>query len=168
MCLAPPGKFEAFEALSRIRRLLRPARSDEAKNGYHEFTENDPTLQRRLEMMRDFLVRYTDHQSPTGWMPASLYAANAHERSTHTAKMLRFWTRKFIADPTNEDLPYHSYGKWTGSLLDKGELRTELEQHLISIGRFIKAENIVEYTSRPDVKEQYGIFKKVDLTTAQR
>ena len=29
--LAPPGKFEAFEALSRIRRLLRPARSDEVK-----------------------------------------------------------------------------------------------------------------------------------------
>lgn len=161
-----PDLIAAVEALAALRRILRPPRSDTEKKGYLEF-DGDGTLRRRLETMRDTLFFFTDHMNRLNWAAASLKACILHGRGPSSSRIVCKWTRAFIDDPSREDLPYHSFGHWPAAMIEKGELKTELEEHLVSIGRFIKAQDIVDYVAQPAVQEKHHLKHTISLSTAQ-
>jgi hypothetical protein len=108
-------------------------------------------------MMKMFLFTYADRSQPTGWIAASEKVAHSFQHGKHTAKRLRKWTRSFIEDCKN--LPKNLYGCWNVSLLDDGDLAQEIHAHLQSIGKYVKAMDIVHFLDTPDVKERYRLKK---------
>jgi len=51
-------------------------------------------------------------------------------------------------------------------LLKNGELAVAIEEHLRSIGKHVKATDIVSFLNSPDIKEKYGLTKTIAATTA--
>ncbi|THG92559.1 hypothetical protein EW026_g8379 [Hermanssonia centrifuga] len=61
------------------------------------------------------------------------------------------------------------YGVWCETLLDEDEdFVNELNVHLQSCGKYVRALDIVHYLDQADVKERYGLEKTVSLATAKR
>jgi hypothetical protein len=59
-------------------------------------------------------------------------------------------------------------GTWNESLLDwKPELKLEINLHLQSIGKYVHALDIVEFTEDPKIQLQYGLEGPISLSTAQ-
>ena len=59
-------------------------------------------------------------------------------------------------------------GTWNTCLLDeKPELKAELNTHHLSIGKYVRANDIVEFTESPDVQLRYELEKGIGLSTAQ-
>ncbi|KAH7917404.1 hypothetical protein BV22DRAFT_1108579 [Leucogyrophana mollusca] len=56
---------------------------------------------------------------------------------------LRTWTRAFIID--RKDVPLDSYGEWKVSKIDDEELVADLHLHLQSVGKYVKASDLVKY-----------------------
>ena len=71
---------------------------------------------------------------------------------------MRKWARRFMAD--QEDLPISSYGSWAVSMLDRGELAKEIHDHLQTIGKTVKASNIVDFLAQDEIKEQYNLINE--------
>jgi hypothetical protein len=161
--IPPPSIDDAKAALVDITIVLQPKRVN--GNGHKPFTEGSDALRLRLTMMKMHLAMYTAPDSP-GWITASLKTAHSFQKSSHTAKKLRSWARSFVAD--RNDLPKSLCGSWNVSLLDKGELAKEIHLHLMGIGKYVKAMDIVHFLDTPDVKQRYGLKKKISLSTARR
>jgi hypothetical protein len=85
-------------------------------------------------------------------MAASFQTAKDHAGGTAQARRLHEWTRNFIGD--RECLPINIYGTWNSSVLDDEDFTSELQLHLQSIGKYVRAMDIVHYVDRPDVKGQ--------------
>ncbi|KAJ3555900.1 hypothetical protein NM688_g2325 [Phlebia brevispora] len=162
----PPSLISAQEALADLTELLHPRRK--RGGGVPAEFEGDRVLRMRLTMMEHFLWAYVDPSRSLGWIKASVEVANSFQRKGHTARSLRTWTRAWIDDPLRLDLPFDNYGIWTSSLLQKGELATELLSHLQGIGKYVHAVDIVEYCDHPEVKAKYGLKHTVSLATAKR
>ncbi|KII89329.1 hypothetical protein PLICRDRAFT_110047 [Plicaturopsis crispa FD-325 SS-3] len=123
--------------------------------------------------MRSFLHIYTDdsHRLSTGtkdarWIAASLHVAHAAQRGPWFARRLREWTRAYISD--RETLPVNIYGTWNRSALEDEDMANEIALHLQSIGKYVKALDIVFYLDRPEVKQRFQMKKTISLATAQR
>ncbi len=122
-------------------------------------------LRTRLQQMEMFLWLYISSVPPR-WMAASEQTALSWRRGKIAAgRSLREWTRAFIAN--RHDLPWNPYGGWTTSLLMKGDLAFKLSEHLLRIGKYVRALDIVEFLSEPEIQERYGLTKTVSLSTAQ-
>lgn len=155
----PPTIDEAKQAHIDITRLLQPR----SHGRIMPFTGDD-LLRRRLELMQSFLHLYVTHIG-LSWLAASEQAADARMHGVAMAKSIRKWTRAFLAD--RHDLPYNPFGHWTHSMLAKGDLASELGEHLQSVGKLVKALDVVEFLARPDIQEKYGLKSTVSLSTAQ-
>ncbi|KAF7372520.1 hypothetical protein MVEN_00113900 [Mycena venus] len=168
-----PSVEEAKAALKAINNLLRPPRNTGAgykKCNLHLYTRT------RLEWMASFLHLYcTSHcpiagQDPVGskWNSASLAAAQAAQKGPWTARKLRQWTRAFMKDPKN--IPMSPYGSWNKerSVLEDADVANEIALHLQSLGKYVKAMDIVHYVDQPEVKKRLGLKKGIHLATAQR
>ncbi|KDQ50719.1 hypothetical protein JAAARDRAFT_185917 [Jaapia argillacea MUCL 33604] len=116
--------------------------------------------------MQLYLYTGTSSSKKLTWIAASLQTAHSHAKSTHTAQNIRKWTRSFITD--REDLPLNLYGAWNTSMLDKGELAKEIHEHLQGIGKFVKAQDIVNFLNTDEIKSRYTLKKTISLATAQR
>ncbi|KDQ07621.1 hypothetical protein BOTBODRAFT_119805 [Botryobasidium botryosum FD-172 SS1] len=99
-------------------------------------------------------------------MAASLRAAHAYEAGPWLASRLRRWARDFILDRSK--LPLSTYGKGSRSLLADEEFRQELFLHLQEVGKYVCAQDVVNYVARDDVKEWLGLTQGITLATAQR
>lgn len=75
------------------------------------------------------------------------------------------WVKAYIANC--EDLPLDHQGKWKSSIIDNEELASELNLHLQTVGKFVKAGDLVQYLSCPDVQEQFQLKKTISLATAK-
>ena len=153
-------------ALADLTRILRPPRK--SGSGYRD-PQLDAVFRSRLEHMQQFLSAYLNPQSVTSnkWIAASLQVAISVQRKPWYARIIRKRTRAFIAD--REDLPYNIYGEWNESLLDKDEsLAAEIQIHLQSIGKFMKAMDIVNFLDTPEMRARTGLQKRLSLATAQR
>ncbi|KAF7357933.1 hypothetical protein MVEN_00839800 [Mycena venus] len=176
---AKEGKFtaptieEAQAALKAINLLLRPPRNTGA--GYKRC--DLPLYTRtRLEWVASFLHLYTSNhhrvpgQQPVNskWISASLAAAHAAQKGPWTARRLRQWVRAFMKDP--KDLPTSPYSSWNRerSILEDADVANEIALHLQSLGKYVKALDIVHYIDQPDVKKRLGLKKGIHLATAQR
>ena len=58
----------------------------------------------------------------------------------------------FIAD--RKDLPVNPYGAWNEAAIDKHpEIAQEIHTHLQSIGKFVKAMDLVNFMDTPEMWE---------------
>ena len=158
----PPSIDDARAALADISAILQPKRANGI--GHHLFKGSD-LLRIRLTMMKMHLWNYTAPNS-LGWIDASLKTAHSFQKSSHTAKRIRSWAHSFVAD--RNDLPKGLYGSWNVSLLDSGELAKEIHLHLLGIGKYVKAMDIVLFMDTPEIKQRYSLKKTISLKTAQR
>jgi hypothetical protein len=60
------------------------------------------------------------------------------------------------------------YRTWNPSILEDKDFRQELELHLLGIGKYVSAMDIVHYVDKPEVKEWLKLSKSISLATAQR
>ena len=162
----PPSLDTATLALADLTRILQPPRK--TGSGYHD-PQLDPVFRSRLEHMQQYLSAYVNVQSVTSnkWIAASVQVAVSVQWKPSYARTLRKRTRAFIDD--REDLPYNIYGEWTESLLNKDEsLAADIQIHLQSIGKFMKAIDIVDFLDTEEMRACTGLKKQISLATAQR
>jgi hypothetical protein len=154
---------EAAVALADLRLVIAPL----CDTGIgHKDPKLDLLLHSRLEKMRMFLWMYTDPNNPCGWQDVSVRTAKAHEKGGWLAGRLREWARAYILD--QNDLPLNIYGTWSSSVLEDEDFKTELLLHLQSIGKYVRAMDIVDYVKKPDVLVRLKLKKPISLATAQR
>jgi hypothetical protein len=99
---------------------------------------------------------------PLTWIMASEKTAEAYQKGGLTARNIRKLTCSFIECCDN--LPINLYGTWNTCLLDKGELATEIHQHLQGIRKFIWAEDIIHFLALPEVQEMHSLKKTISLS----
>lgn len=133
----PPTHDDVHKALENIGDVLRPPQRNQPG---HKHFEGDSGLQRRLEMMEMLFLRYNNG---VPWIAASEQVSEFWGSGKSHAKVLQHWARDFIVDP--HQLPYQAYGTWKTSLLDNEDLRTDLCTYLQSVGKYVHAQDIVDY-----------------------
>ena len=74
--------------------------------------------------------------------------------------------RDFIND--SKDLPQINHGGGVKSLIDDEDIAQEIKIHLQGIGKYIKAEDIVQFCGTPEMLERLGRTRSISLATAQR
>jgi hypothetical protein len=130
--------------------------------------QGDALLRHRMEMVQMHLHLYThpNLSQRKAWISASLETANCFEHGATAAQRIREWSRAFMLD--RDDLPVNLYGAWNVSMLQKGDLAQAVFLHLQTIGKYVKAMDIVWFLDRPEVQKQYGLKKTISLATAKR
>lgn len=164
---APPPSIESAKAaLNDLNSLLFPKhRSSRAFKLSKPIGSNGP-VQKRLHMMRSFLVEYTKGGSCREWGRAARDVAASYGKSVKQAEGIKKWARRFITNRT--DLPMPRLRSSRTSALGNEDFVRELQDHLQSIGKTVRAEDIVQYLKRDDVKERYQLQATVSLSTAKR
>ena len=130
--------------------------------------EFDELFKFQLLNMKQFMWTYINPDSGlTGcWVATSLKMANNLEKGPMHAKKVHEWTWAFIND--HEDLPVNPYGTWTESVIDKHpEIAQELLARLQSIGKFVKAMDLVDFMDTPEMQLHNGLKKQLDILTVQ-
>ncbi|KIK74720.1 hypothetical protein PAXRUDRAFT_19606 [Paxillus rubicundulus Ve08.2h10] len=79
---------------------------------------------------------------------------------------LRSWAKSFVLD--QDDLPFNLFGTSKLSKIDNDELAAELHAHLQSIGKYVKAANLVQYLSDSLVQKCFRMKSTISLATAKR
>jgi hypothetical protein len=157
----PPLIEDARAAFENIKRVLVP----ELKKGTHcEHHNLDELTHSCVQAMRKFLWKYIDKGDTKGWISALLETAHDHERGPHHARMLRNWTRTFIAV---REIPTNPYGVWNVSMLEDEDLAQAIHLHLQSLGPYIRAQDVVDFMKKPEIAEQFNLKKGISLATAQ-
>ncbi|CDO70198.1 hypothetical protein BN946_scf184905.g10 [Trametes cinnabarina] len=161
----PPSIADAQAALKDITAVLRPRRPN--GKGYLRFKSTDDQLCHRMEQMKMFLSFFA-RAGPgrEGWLSASLWTADAFQKGPACARSLRSWTRAFIVD--RHVLPHTAVRPWQQTLLEKDpELKAAVEEHLQSVGKYVCAMDIVQFTSEPINILRFNLAKPISLSTAQ-
>jgi len=160
-----PTLVLAKQALEDLQKLLQPPRD----KGYgYKDPGLDPYVRARLEGMRSMLNFYVNPQSQTvgAWGASSCQAAISLMRGRHCACQLRALTQQYIKD--RKVLPLNPYGNWNKSMLVDKDLVNEISLYLQEIGKEISAKKLMEFISRPDIKEKYCLEKPISERTARR
>lgn len=148
-----PTQPEAQKALQDIRNLLHPFRV----NGIgHKDPKLSLWVRDHLQAMKIILGHYT---TPTAadydhWEAASYRTATGLGKGTGFAKRLRKRTREYILD--RDCIPTSTFGEWCTSLLDDEEFKAELQLHLMTIGKYVQAMDIVRYMNQDDFKAKWN------------
>lgn len=161
-----PSQVAALDALNTIKDALRG--KSKGKGGGFRPPDLDTFVRTRMEGMRALLELFTNTKSATydKWAASSLQAAVSLGRGTFCARALRALTRAYIKDRTI--LPLNPYGNWNSSMLMDEALCADINIYLLEQGDHITAENLVQFLTRPDIKEKHGISKTITVRTAQR
>ncbi|CDO71461.1 hypothetical protein BN946_scf184909.g55 [Trametes cinnabarina] len=158
----PPCVDDVLKGLADIKKLLRPPRKN--RKGYRPFALGDGQLQRRLGLMKALFARYVADGAGY-WIRASEEVAKMDQYRDNKARTLRSWARAYLAD--RSALPRQAYGMWNTSLLDLDGLKEELCSHLLGVGKYVRAQDIVDLMSSTDLQLRYGLAKGVSLATAK-
>ena len=162
----PPTETVALEALRVIQDLLCPPRGGKRK-GYKEPKVNGWS-KRHLQEIETMLNLYTGERSKVkgSWMAASAQAAQAHGQKPGHARSLRSHAKKFVE---LRMVPVNPFGAWTKSRIETDEeFAQDINLHLQSLGKYVKAHDIVTYLNRPDVKLKWGLKTTISDATAKR
>ncbi|KAL6306661.1 hypothetical protein BKA93DRAFT_748077 [Sparassis latifolia] len=65
------------------------------------------------------------------------------------------------------NLPTNPYGKWNNSMLQKGDLASAIGRHLQSIGKYVRAMDVMEFVNSAETQSEFGLTKGICLSTAQ-
>lgn len=162
-----PTMEEARLAHIDISELLRP-RCRNGKPGHLPFKEGDDQLYLRMSQIKMLLWLFScpDAARRRTWIAASEEVAFLHQGGPSLAKTLRKRAQAFIHD--RHDLPFEMRGiDSKHSLLDNDELREKVVAHLVSVGKYVRALDIVELLARNEVQVEFGLKKTIGLSTAQ-
>ena len=150
----PPSIKDARTCLDDINLMLKPP---QPKGGGFKECRLPLELRTRLEWVSSFLHVYTDAESGYGngkngscWMALSLHAAHTQQSSPRCAKNLRKWAKALISD--QDALPCSKNGTPRNSRIDDEDVAADIAMHLQSLGPYIRALDIVHYTTIPEVK----------------
>ncbi|KAJ3792667.1 hypothetical protein GGU11DRAFT_660037, partial [Lentinula aff. detonsa] len=67
------------------------------------------------------------------------------------------------------EIPVNPFGTWAKSLLETHpDLKDEVMQPLLSVGKYVQAHDIVSFLNRDDVKGKYGLEDTISISTAKR
>jgi hypothetical protein len=164
----PPTMKDVRECLADLNAMLKPPRP---KGGGYMQCHLPLLLRMRIEWIVSFLHVYTDDGSKYGkgtnssrWTASSLHAAHAHQSTLRCAKNLRKWAKALIID--REALPCSRNGTARNCRIDDEDVAAEIATHLQSLGLWIRALDIVHYTTNPEVQARLKIKKTVSLATA--
>lgn len=166
-CRKPPTELQASAALEELENILRPKRVGKQKR-YKESSEQGWALNllQRIQMM---LNLYTSTKSKVKgqWMEASLQASQAcGKHSKYAAEKLREKAKEFIS---SRKVPESPYGAWNISKIDTDEdLKQELSLFLQSKGKYVRANDIIEYLKDPEVLKRWELTKPISQATAKR
>ena len=146
----PPTELQALDALTEIDSLLRP-KYEGIQKRYKESSLKGWS-KRVLGEIRTFLNLFTgDNSNVKGkWMEASKQAAQSLGKPTdHKSRSLRETAKKFVA---SHIVPQSPYGSWNVSKIQEDEeLVQEINLHLQSKGKYVRADDITEYLKDPEV-----------------
>jgi hypothetical protein len=164
----PPTIEEARKALDSLQQLLKPPRKD--KTGYKD-PKLPPVLKERLVHMKNFLWLYVDvgkdgrthAANPVGghWQLAADRAArNARggksTKGDYMSRRLRHWSKAYISH--REALPIRDAPCKLSRIDDEG-LASAVKDHLQSCGKYVCAQDIVDYSNVAENQALHG-FKK--------
>ncbi|KIL57925.1 hypothetical protein M378DRAFT_188351 [Amanita muscaria Koide BX008] len=162
----PPTEEKAQEALREIDEHLSPLRSGKHR-GYKEPRINSWSKS-RLQGIRTMLNLYTGEKSETkgSWTKSSGVAVQSLGKQPGHGRTLRKCARLFVL---GHSIPKNPYRTWTKSRLDAdSNLGHDVQLHLQSIGKYVHAQDIVDYLKQQDVQEKYGLTSSIALATAKR
>lgn len=175
-CRRPPTVPDAQLALEDLTRLLHPPRQKQnGEKAVHAVgkTSLDPDTLERLEDIRNFLWRYCDfdandkpkNPSAGAWTKASVDVADYRIKGPWRARTLRATARAYIR---TRNLPTHSYNNPRESRIDDEVLSSEIQLHLQGVGKYARAQDIVDFTKKDDVQKRHGFTKPISLATSKR
>ncbi|QRV74793.1 DDE superfamily endonuclease [Ceratobasidium sp. AG-Ba] len=161
---APIPRDVASYALEKLECILRP--SKEAPPGFIPPKLDDMFSIRRLTSMAACLRFYCNDVLKWSLTYSSEIAALGNGYGIRFGRRLLVFIRTFI---NTDNLPENQYGTWNASVLEDEDLATEISDYLTETkGRYMRAEDILEYLQRPDVKTRFGLDEPPCLRTAQR
>ncbi|KAG1867209.1 hypothetical protein DFJ58DRAFT_714447 [Suillus subalutaceus] len=99
------------------------------------------------------------------WSKAALQVAHQLEKGEWFTHCLCQWTKAYIRDRKNLPLCQKSHAI---SHIEDEELAADIKLHLQSVGKYIRALNIVHYLDDPIVQKCHGFKNTISLKTAQR
>ncbi|KIK81763.1 hypothetical protein PAXRUDRAFT_806937, partial [Paxillus rubicundulus Ve08.2h10] len=100
------------------------------------------------------------------WQQASEDTALFMMKGPWQGQNLRVWAKAYISDHTQ--LPTHCFRKSNISQITNESLAADIKRHLQSVGKYIWAQDIVDYLKDLDVQKQHGFKKSISLATAQQ
>ena len=168
----PPTELEALDALDEIKSLLQPER--QGPNGKRQTQKQYMASKVQgwshavLKNVQLFLSLFTGKKSKTKgqWTRSSEQAAASINRTSKNApKALREHAKKFISTRKPPDNPY---GTWTEAHIDADEeFAQEINLHLQSKGKYLKADDISVFLNTKDVQDKWGLKKSIGKATAK-
>lgn len=154
-----PAIAAAQHAIVDIHALLHPRR----QTGYgHKRHTLQPFVTQRLQGMLTFLRIYIC--GTRKWADSSLVTAKFLGRGSYFAKQLRRWSLAFILD--RGKLPDKRLLTGGISRLQDEDVKSDVNMHLQSLGKYVSAMDLVRYFQRNDVEQRHGFT--ISLATARR
>lgn len=166
----PPTQEDAEQAFKDLTNLLFPRRT-KSRGLNLKKCELDRNTKERLEHVHSFLHLYVKRENSApekagNWTRAAEDAAKAAVRKPHYARLLKEWARDFICD--SQELPRVNHGGGIKSLIDDEDIVQDIKIHLQSIGKHIKADDIVQFCGTAEMLERLDRTNSISLTTARR
>lgn len=100
-----------------------------------------------------------------GFIEASPAAAVGQGHGGTYARPIRSWIHTFI---DSGKLPKNQYGYWNVSMLDDEAISDKIKLHLLGIGKYVHATDLVEFIPNSVTRTQLGLTKTISIRTAQR
>jgi hypothetical protein len=110
-------------------------------------------------------VEKEEPQKCGNWTKASELSVYVHGESRYYAKKLQEWACNFVDNC--EEISENQYGQGNKLAIDNEDLAQEIHLHLQSIGKYIKAKDIVQYCGTPEMLECLKCTKLITLVTAR-
>ncbi|QRV73726.1 DDE family endonuclease [Ceratobasidium sp. AG-Ba] len=133
------------------------------ENGYTYIELDHVTFQRCFAMQA--CLNLFLGPDPISFINASLQAAKVCKRGPTYAKSVRKWIRHIIK---TGDLPENCWGWWNVSSLEDEDVSNEIKLHIQKVGKYARAQDVVDFLLDPAVRERLGLKKQISLRTAQR
>ncbi|KIO18904.1 hypothetical protein M407DRAFT_83446 [Tulasnella calospora MUT 4182] len=116
--------------------------------------------------MLAFLRFYTTISLELNWTEASELAAIGAGKGKALARQLRVWVGVYLRDP--EFLPRLRCTNHWKALIEDEDIAQEIKLHLLGVGKFFTAMDIVKYSAQADVMERWGLSRPISEWTATR
>ncbi|KAJ7327461.1 hypothetical protein DFH08DRAFT_652112, partial [Mycena albidolilacea] len=158
-----PSSQQVEAAILKINAILHPSRVPNTR-GY-KVVDMNMVLCGWLELMISFLRLYTSN-GYTQWEESADTISKAAGNGPWLSRWIRDWAVAFIKDKTN--LLTAKYGKMNGSVHKDEDLAQELHLHPQGIGKYVAAQDIVNYMVTDKMKEQVNLKNGISIRTAQR
>ncbi|KAG8915216.1 hypothetical protein FRC01_003742 [Tulasnella sp. 417] len=129
-------------------------------------TELNPVLRGRVVAMLAFLRFYTTLSLGLNWTEASELAAVGAGKGKALARKLREWVGLYLQDP--ESLPKLRCANVQRTLVEDEDIAQEIKLHLLSLGKYFTAMDIVKYSAQADVAGRWGLTRPISESTATR